>query len=50
MQASLKSHKCQQFLQKRNPFNGHVITVQVMAFADVSPAYQNTVGTVLQRP
>ena len=46
MQAAFKTHKCQQFLQKCDPFNGHVITVQVMAVADVSTAHQDAVGTV----
>jgi hypothetical protein len=50
MQATFKTHKCQQFLQKSDPFNGHVITVQVMAVTNVSPAHQNTVGAVLQCP
>ena len=48
MQAPLKSHKCQQFLQERNSLDGHMITIQVMAVADVSPPHQNTIGAALQ--
>jgi len=49
MQAPLESHKCQQFLQERNSFDGHMITVQVMAVTDVSPAHQDAVGAFLKR-
>jgi len=50
VQTPLKAHKCEQFLDKGDPFNGHVITRLVMAVADMSPAHQNTVGTILQAP
>ena len=39
----------QQFLQEGHPLDGHVITVQVMAVADVSPAHQHPVRTALKR-
>jgi len=49
MHASIETHKCQQFLQKCDPFYCHMITIQVMTVTDVSPANQNAVGAVLQR-
>jgi len=45
-----QTHKREQFLDEGYPFDGHVITIQVMAVADMSPADQYAVGTVLQRP
>ena len=48
--ASFEAQKCQKFLQKGDSFDGHVITIQVMAVADMSSPYKNAVGTVLQGP
>jgi hypothetical protein len=45
---SLQTDEFKQRLNKCYPFDGHVITIQVMAVTDVSPAYQNTIGTTLQ--
>jgi hypothetical protein len=49
MHTALKAHESQQFLKKGDSFYCHVITVQVMAVADVSTAHQYPVGAVLQR-
>jgi hypothetical protein len=40
--------KAEQFLHKGDPFGCHVITVQVMAIADMSPAHQHAVSPALQ--
>ncbi len=50
MQTVIQSHKFQQILQKSRPLDCHVITVQVMAVADVSPTHQDTVGPTLKGP
>ncbi len=50
MQPASKPHKTEQFLEKGHPFEGHVITIQVMAVSHVSPAHQHPVGAGLQRP
>lgn len=38
----------QQLFQELDPFIGRVITIQVMAFAKISPAHKNTVNTPLK--
>ena len=49
MQTFVQSYKLEELLQKPHAFNRHVITVQVMAFSEVSPADQDTVRTALKR-
>ena len=50
MQTFFETDKSQKFLEKSDAFNCHIITVQVMAIADMSPSYQHTIGTILQCP
>jgi len=49
MQTSVQSDKLEELLQKTHAFDRHVITVQVMAFSEVSPADQDAVRTALKR-
>ena len=48
MHAPFKTHEGQKFLQERHSFNRHVITIQVMAVSDVSPADHHPVGAILE--
>ena len=48
VKASPKAHEFKHFLDKGDAFDGHVITVQVMAVADVSATDQNSIGTFLK--
>jgi len=50
MQTLFETDKAKKFLQKSDAFNSHIITVQVMAIANMSPPHQNTIGTILQCP
>jgi hypothetical protein len=50
VQAVPQPHEIEEFLKKRHSLDGHVITVQVMAVADMSPAHKDRVGTALERP
>jgi hypothetical protein len=50
MQTSVQPYKFEQLLQKSHAFDRHVITVQVMAIAEMSPADQNSVRAALKRP
>jgi len=50
MQTLFETDKGQKFLQKSDAFNSHIITVQVMAIADMSPPHQHAIGTILQCP
>ena len=44
MKAPVQPNERQQFLEKTDPFDGHVITIQVMTVSDVSAANHHTVG------
>ena len=48
LQAALL-HEGEQFLNEGDAFDGHVITIQVMAVADMSAAHQHPVGALLER-
>ena len=48
MQSFLKPYKLQEFLEKCYSFDRHVITVQVMAVTDMSPAHKYTIRTALK--
>jgi len=50
MHSLFDTDKGQQLLQESDAFDSHVITVQVMAIADMSPPHQHPVGTILQCP
>jgi len=42
--------ECQELSQKTDPLVGCVITIQVMAFPEVSPAHKNAVYPLLEGP
>ena len=48
VQTTPQAHELQKLLQKGDPFDRHVITIQVMTIAHMSPAHQNAVGPALQ--
>lgn len=48
MKPTAHADEIKEFLQESDPFDGHVITIQVMAVTDVSPAHQHTVRTTLK--
>ena len=48
-QTVLQPHEPYESLKKGDPLDGHVITIQVMAIADVSPSHQDPVRSALKR-